>query len=76
MTEQLDVGPTHRVLEIGTGSGYQAAVLSRLAREVVTIERYRTLADQARERLKALGYDNVEVVAGDGFTGMPERAPL
>ncbi len=76
MTEQLDVGPTHRVLEIGTGSGYQAAVLSRLAREVVTIERYRTLADQARERLKALGYDNVEVVAGDGFKGMPERAPF
>jgi protein-L-isoaspartate(D-aspartate) O-methyltransferase len=76
MTEQLDVGPTHRVLEIGTGSGYQAAVLSRLAREVVTIERYRTLADQARERLKALGYDNVEVVAGDGFNGLPERAPF
>jgi protein-L-isoaspartate(D-aspartate) O-methyltransferase len=76
MTEQLNVGPTHRVLEIGTGSGYQAAVLSRLAREVVTIERYRTLADQARERLKALGYDNVEVVAGDGFAGIPERAPF
>ncbi len=76
MTEQLNVGPTHRVLEIGTGSGYQAAVLSRLAREVVTIERYRTLADQARERLKALGYDNVEIVAGDGFAGMPERAPF
>jgi protein-L-isoaspartate(D-aspartate) O-methyltransferase len=76
MTEQLNVGPTHRVLEIGTGSGYQAAVLSRLAREVVTIERYRTLADQARERLKSLGYNNVEVVAGDGFAGMPERAPF
>ena len=76
MTEQLNVGPTHRVLEIGTGSGYQAAVLSRLAREVVTIERYRTLADQARARLKALGYDNVEIVAGDGFAGMPERAPF
>ena len=76
MTEQLNVGPTHRVLEIGTGSGYQAAVLSRLAREVVTIERYRTLADQARERLKALGYDNVEIVSGDGFAGMPERAPF
>jgi protein-L-isoaspartate(D-aspartate) O-methyltransferase len=75
MTEQLNVGPTHRVLEIGTGSGYQAAILSRLAREVVTIERYRTLADQARDRLKALGYDNVEIVAGDGFAGMPERAP-
>ena len=76
MTEQLNVGPTHRVLEIGTGSGYQAAVLSRLAREVVTIERYRTLADQARERLKALGYNNVEIVSGDGFAGMPERAPF
>jgi protein-L-isoaspartate(D-aspartate) O-methyltransferase len=76
MTEQLNVGPAHRVLEIGTGSGYQAAILSRLAREVVTIERYRTLADQARERLKALGYDNVEVVAGDGFAGMPGRAPF
>jgi protein-L-isoaspartate(D-aspartate) O-methyltransferase len=75
MTEQLDVSSTHRVLEIGTGSGYQAAILSRLARDVVTIERYRTLADQARERLKALGYHNVEVVAGDGFAGMPERAP-
>ena len=76
MTEQLNVISTHRVLEIGTGSGYQAAILSRLAREVVTIERYRTLADQARERIKALGYDNVEVVAGDGFSGVPERAPF
>ena len=75
MTEQLNVSSTHRVLEIGTGSGYQAAILSRLAREVVTIERYRTLADQARDRLKALGYDNVEILAGDGFAGMPERAP-
>ena len=75
MTEQLNVGPTHRVLEIGTGSGYQAAILSRLARDVVTVERYRTLADQARDRLKALGYDNVEIVAGDGFAGIPERAP-
>src|SRR5215470_3251749 len=75
MTEQLDVGPDHRVLEIGTGSGYQAAVLSRLAREVVSIERYRTLADQARGRLKSLGYDNVDVVTGDGFVGMPGGAP-
>ena len=76
MTEQLQVSPEHRVLEVGTGSGYQAAVLSRLAREVVSIERYRTLADQARERLKVLGYDNVEVVAGDGFVGVPGRAPF
>jgi protein-L-isoaspartate(D-aspartate) O-methyltransferase len=63
------------VLEVGTGSGYQAAVLSRLAREVVSIERYRTLAEQARARLAALGYDNVEVVTGDGFAGVPGKAP-
>lgn len=75
MTEQLALRPHHRVLEVGTGSGYQAAVLSRLAREVVSIERYRTLADQARERLQSLGYDNVEVVVGDGFAGVPGRAP-
>jgi protein-L-isoaspartate(D-aspartate) O-methyltransferase len=76
MSEQLGVRPHHRVLEIGTGSGYQAAVLSRLAREVVTVERYRTLAEQARGRLQALGYDNVEVVVGDGFGGAPGRAPF
>jgi len=76
MTEQLEVQPQHRVLEIGTGSGYQAAVLSRLAREVVSIERYRTLADSARERLKTLGFDNVTVIAGDGFSGAPDRAPF
>jgi len=75
MTEQLALEPRHRVLEIGTGSGYQAAVLSRLAREVVTIERYRTLAETARTRLATLGYDNVTVVVGDGFKGHPERAP-
>jgi protein-L-isoaspartate(D-aspartate) O-methyltransferase len=76
MTEQLDVGPQHRVLEIGTGSGYQAAVLSRIAREVVSIERYRTLAKMADARLKTLGYTNVTVVAGDGFAGAPELAPF
>ena len=75
MTEQLRLRPHHRVLEIGTGSGYQAAVLSRLAREVVSIERYRTLADMARVRLRELGYDNVDVVVGDGFAGVPSRAP-
>ena len=75
MTEQLGLSPHHRVLEVGTGSGYQAAVLSRLAREVVSIERYRTLAEQARARLAALGYDNVEVVVGDGFAGVPDKAP-
>ena len=67
MTEQLQLQKHHRVLEIGTGSGYQAAILSRLCREVLTIERYRTLADSARARLEKLGCDNVEVMLGDGF---------
>lgn len=67
MTEQLQPQKHHRVLEIGTGSGYQAAILSRLCREVLTIERYRTLADSARLRLEKLGCDNVEVMLGDGF---------
>jgi protein-L-isoaspartate(D-aspartate) O-methyltransferase len=67
MTEQLQLRPDHRVLEIGTGSGYQAAILSRLCRQVLTIERYRTLADSARKRLTKLGCDNVEVMLGDGF---------
>lgn len=75
MTEQLQVRGTHRVLEVGTGSGYQAAVLSRLARQVVTLERYRTLADSARSRLKTLGYTNIEVLLGDGLSGDPMRAP-
>lgn len=75
MTEQLGVQASHRVLEVGTGSGYQAAVLSRLAREVISVERYRTLAETARRRLAALGYDNVEVLVGDGLSGAPERAP-
>ena len=76
MTEQLQVRPEHRVLEIGTGSGYQAAVLSRLAREVVTVERYRTLAEIARDRLRVLGMGNVDVIVGDGLAGVPERAPF
>ncbi len=76
MTEQLAVEPQHRVLEIGTGSGYQAAILSRLAREVVSIERYRTLADTARERIETLGYANVTILAGDGMAGVPEQAPF
>ncbi|MBU6456400.1 MAG: protein-L-isoaspartate(D-aspartate) O-methyltransferase [Bradyrhizobium sp.] len=67
MTEQLQLHKDHRVLEIGAGSGYQAAVLSRLCRQVLTIERYRTLADGARVRLEQLGYDNVEVLLGDGL---------
>ena len=67
MTELLGVEPQNRVLEIGTGSGYQAAILSRLAAQVLTIERFRTLADAARARLDALGCNNVEVMLGDGF---------
>ena len=76
MTEHLAVAPEHHVLEVGTGSGYQAAILSRLACEVVSIERYRTLAEAARIRLTTLGYTNVEVVVGDGLAGLPEKAPF
>jgi protein-L-isoaspartate(D-aspartate) O-methyltransferase len=76
MTEQLDLKPGHRAIEIGTGSGYQTAILSRLALEVVSIERYRTLADAARERLKTLGFTNVTVRAGDGTAGAPDLAPF
>src|ERR1700721_2320892 len=67
MTEQLQLRRHHRVLEIGTGSGYQAAILSRLCRQVLTIERYRTLAESARARLEKLRCDNIEVMLGDGF---------
>src|SRR3979490_2371729 len=67
MTEQLQLQKHHRVLEIGTGSGYQAAILSRLCSQVLTVERFRTLADNARLRLKKLGCGNVEVALGDGF---------
>ena len=67
MTEQLQLKKEHKVLEIGTGSGYQAAILSRLCRHVLTIERYRTLADEARARLEKLDYHNIEVMYGDGF---------
>jgi protein-L-isoaspartate(D-aspartate) O-methyltransferase len=67
MTEQLKLQKQHRVLEIGAGSGYQAAILSRLATHVVTVERFRTLADTARSRLETLGYYNIEVLLGDGF---------
>jgi protein-L-isoaspartate(D-aspartate) O-methyltransferase len=67
MTERLELRDDHRVLEIGTGSGYQAAILSRLCKEVVTLERFRALADRARVRLEKLHCDNVEVMLGDGF---------
>jgi protein-L-isoaspartate(D-aspartate) O-methyltransferase len=76
MTSQLDVKPQHRVLEIGTGSGYQAAVLSRIAREVYSVERFRTLAETAKVRLETLGLGNVHVVMGDGMEGLAEQAPF
>ncbi len=76
MTERLEVQPQHHVLEIGTGSGYQTAILSRLVAKVTSIERYRTLADAARIRLKALRYDNVDIIVGDGMAGMPDWAPF
>jgi protein-L-isoaspartate(D-aspartate) O-methyltransferase len=71
MTEQLKLRKTHRVLEIGTGSGYQAAILSRLAGQVLTVERFRTLADIARQRLEKLNCFNVEVMLGDGLAIPP-----
>jgi len=75
MTELLEVQPGDRILEIGTGSGYQAAVLARLGARVTTIERHPDLADAARERLTALGIDAVEMRVGDGSRGDREGAP-
>jgi protein-L-isoaspartate(D-aspartate) O-methyltransferase len=74
--EALAVRPEHRVLDVGTGSGYQAAVLAELGAEVVTIERIPELAEQARANLAAAGYERVEVRVGDGSLGVPDRAPF
>jgi protein-L-isoaspartate(D-aspartate) O-methyltransferase len=76
MTELLRPGPDDRVLEIGTGSGYQAAVLARIVREVYTIEIIEALSKQAAKRLDALGYSNVHCRYGDGYRGWPEAAPF
>jgi protein-L-isoaspartate(D-aspartate) O-methyltransferase len=76
MTEALGLDPNSRVLEIGTGSGYQAAVCAEVAREVYTIEIVSELAESAARRLKELGYTNVHVKAGDGFFGWPDKAPF
>jgi protein-L-isoaspartate(D-aspartate) O-methyltransferase len=76
MTQELKPKPTDRVLEIGTGSGYQAAVLAELVAEVYTIEIVKPLAQSAEVRLRELGYKNVHVKAGDGYKGWPEHAPF
>ena len=76
MTEALDLKPRDRVLEVGTGSGYAAAILGRIAREVYTIERHGELAEQAARRLRDQGFDNVHVLHGDGTLGWPEHAPF
>jgi protein-L-isoaspartate(D-aspartate) O-methyltransferase len=76
MTAALQVRPEHVVLEVGMGSGYQAAVLARLVRQVYTIDRYRTLVAAATARLEALGIANVAARAGDGALGWPEAAPF
>ncbi len=76
MTELLELQGGERVLEVGTGSGYQAAVLAELCREVYTVERVAVLSDEARKRLDDLGYTNVHAVVGDGTTGLQEEAPF
>jgi len=75
MTELLELEASDRVLEIGTGSGYQTAILATLANEVVSVERHADLAEYAQARLAQAGYRNVEVVEGDGTQGYPQRAP-
>jgi protein-L-isoaspartate(D-aspartate) O-methyltransferase len=75
MTEALELSPDEQVLEIGTGSGYAAAVLSRIARQVFTVERHAELARDAEVRFRQLGYDNIQVHVGDGTLGWGEHAP-
>jgi protein-L-isoaspartate(D-aspartate) O-methyltransferase len=76
MTEKLEVTDRHRVLEIGTGSGYQAAILAQLCRRLYTIERYRTLAEQAGARFKTLKLNNITQMVGDGGKGWPGQEPF
>jgi protein-L-isoaspartate(D-aspartate) O-methyltransferase len=76
MTELLDLKASDKVLEIGTGSGYQAAVLSRLVADVYTIEIVKPLGEQARRTLERLGYENIHTRIGDGYKGWPEAAPF
>jgi protein-L-isoaspartate(D-aspartate) O-methyltransferase len=76
MTEALRLAPAHRVLEVGTGSGYQAAILGQIVTEVHTIEIVPELAAHARARLAELGYTNIDVRTGDAYTGLPDLAPF
>jgi len=76
MTELLELKGNEKVLEVGTGSGYQAAILGELSREVFTIERKALLAKKAEERFQALGYNNIRVITGDGTLGLPEESPF
>ena len=75
MTQLLKLKGTEKILEIGTGSGYQAAILSLLAKEVISIERIRSLTDRARKKLKSLGFTNITVINGDGSKGYKKKSP-
>lgn len=76
MSQALEVGDRHKVLEVGTGSGYQAAILSKLARRVYTIERHRDLLGEAEQRFKALSLHNITTMVGDGYKGWPGQQPF
>jgi len=76
MTSLLDLQKGDKVLEVGTGSGYHAAVLARMAREVYSVEIVPPVASQARQRLQTLGYHNIEIRVGDGYQGWPDKAPF
>ncbi len=76
MSQALDVQPKNKVLEVGTGSGYQAAILAKLARRVYTVDRHRTLVREARKVFEALDLHNITVIMGDGSFGLPEQAPF
>jgi protein-L-isoaspartate(D-aspartate) O-methyltransferase len=76
MISAAGVAPGGRVLEVGAGSGYSAAVMSRIAREVIALERHSELVEPARERIRRLGFDNVRILEGDGTVGLPSEAPF
>lgn len=76
MTQALDLSPRHKVLEVGTGSGYQAAILSHLARRVYTVERHKTLVSEAKSLFEALDYSNIIPILSDGSRGLPDQAPF